>query len=138
MYAALDLGSNSFHLLVVRKHLKGIQTIMQMKRKVRLASGLDSHNRLSDDVVQRALNDIQPFAEQLTTIQLTRIRVVAAAALRVAINADEFIVKASQILATPIEILSGEQEAELISIKGYAKPAMGQKKSWLSTLGCQY
>ncbi len=53
LYAAIDLGSNSFHMLVVR-HIDGsVQTMAKIKRKVRLAAGLDEHNALSLDAMQR-------------------------------------------------------------------------------------
>ena len=53
LYAAIDLGSNSFHMLVVR-HIDGsVQTMAKIKRKVRLAAGLDENNALSLEAMQR-------------------------------------------------------------------------------------
>lgn len=49
LYAAIDLGSNSFHMLVVREVAGSIQTLTRIKRKVRLAAGLNSENALSNE-----------------------------------------------------------------------------------------
>ena len=55
LYAAIDLGSNSFHMLVVREVAGSIQTLTRIKRKVRLAAGLNSENALSNDVCKISL-----------------------------------------------------------------------------------
>ena len=134
LYAAIDLGSNSFHLLVVRKHPTGIQTITQMKHKVRLADGLDDHNRLSDAAMQRGLDCLQLFAIELTHMPLTSLRVVATATLRIASNAETFLAKASDILAAPIQVLGGEQEAELI-YQGACQSSTGPEKKLVIDIG---
>ena len=51
LYAAIDLGSNSFHMLVVREVAGSIQTLTRIKRKVRLAAGLNSENALSNEAM---------------------------------------------------------------------------------------
>ena len=56
LYAAVDLGSNSFHLLIVRKVAGQVRIVSRVKRKVRLASGLDSNNNLSSDARKRGLD----------------------------------------------------------------------------------
>ena len=53
LYAAIDLGSNSFHMLVVREVAGSIQTLTRIKRKVRLAAGLNSENALSNEAMER-------------------------------------------------------------------------------------
>ncbi|MDU6078512.1 MAG: guanosine-5'-triphosphate,3'-diphosphate pyrophosphatase, partial [Pantoea sp.] len=53
LYAAIDLGSNSFHMLVVREVSGSIQTVARIKRKVRLAAGLDKNNHLSVEAMTR-------------------------------------------------------------------------------------
>lgn len=134
LYAAIDLGSNSFHLLVVRKHSTGIQTITQLKRKVRLADGLDEQNRLSDAAMQRGLDCLQLFAIELKRVQLTNLRIVATATLRIASNAEAFLARASDILAAPIQVLSGEQEAELI-YQGVFQSGVGPEKKLVIDIG---
>ncbi|CAI1118457.1 Guanosine-5'-triphosphate,3'-diphosphate pyrophosphatase [Serratia entomophila] len=114
LYAAIDLGSNSFHMLVVREVAGSIQTLARIKRKVRLAAGLDRNNHLSHEAMQRGWQCLKLFSERLQDIPREQIRVVATATLRLACNADEFLHTAQQILGCPIQVISGEEEARLI------------------------
>lgn len=65
LYAAIDLGSNSFHMLVVREVAGSIQTLTRIKRKVRLAAGLNSENALSNEAMERGWQCLRLFAERL-------------------------------------------------------------------------
>jgi len=113
-YAVVDLGSNSFHLLICRLHNNKIQTVNKVKRKVRLAAGLDEHNNLSTDAISRGLDCLQLFAKHLASIPLNNIRIVATATLRIAQNSDIFLQQANKVLPLDIKLLSGEQEATTI------------------------
>lgn len=114
LYAVIDLGSNSFHMLITRLIADGVQTVDKVKRKVRLASGLDEHNQLSEAAMHRGIECLSFFAERLQDISPENIRIVATATLRIATNADVFLKRAEQVLGYKVELLSGEQEAELI------------------------
>lgn len=114
LYAAIDLGSNSFHMLVVREVAGSIQTLARIKRKVRLAAGLDQHNHLSQEAMQRGWQCLRLFSERLQDIPRDQIRVVATATLRLANNAAEFLQTAETILGCPVQVISGEEEARLI------------------------
>ncbi len=114
LYAAIDLGSNSFHMLVVREVAGSIQTLARIKRKVRLAAGLDNQNHLSQEAMERGWQCLKLFSERLQDIPLDQIRVVATATLRLASNTDEFLRTATEILGCPIQVISGEEEARLI------------------------
>ncbi|EOZ0912473.1 guanosine-5'-triphosphate,3'-diphosphate diphosphatase [Klebsiella sp. C244] len=114
LYAAIDLGSNSFHMLVVREVAGSIQTLSRIKRKVRLAAGLNSDNTLSAEAMERGWQCLRLFAERLQDIPPAQIRVVATATLRLAVNAGEFLAKAQEILGSPVQVISGEEEARLI------------------------
>lgn len=114
LYATIDLGSNSFHMLVVREVAGSIQTLSRIKRKVRLAAGLSSDNTLSAEAMERGWQCLRLFAERLQDIPPAQIRVVATATLRLAVNAGEFLDKAREILGCPVQVISGEEEARLI------------------------
>lgn len=114
LYAAIDLGSNSFHMLVVREVAGSIQTLSRIKRKVRLAAGLSQDNRLSQEAMERGWQCLRLFSERLQDIPQQQIRVVATATLRLAVNAHEFLDKAQEILGCPVQVISGEEEARLI------------------------
>lgn len=112
LYAVIDLGSNSFHMLITRLVADGVQTVDKVKRKVRLASGLDSNNVLSNDAMSRGYECLRFFAERLQDIAPENIRIVATATLRIAENSAEFLTTAESILGTEVKLLSGVQEAE--------------------------
>lgn len=113
-YAVVDLGSNSFHLLITRLHDNKIKKIKKVKRKVCLAAGLNEQLELSADAINRGLSCINLFAKYLSTIPQNNIRIVATATLRIAKNRDDFLSRANNILPLEIKLLSGEQEAETI------------------------
>jgi exopolyphosphatase/guanosine-5'-triphosphate,3'-diphosphate pyrophosphatase len=134
LYAAIDLGSNSFHMLVVR-HIEGsVQTMAKIKRKVRLATGLDVNNHLSQEAMQRGWDCLSLFAERLQDIPSKNIRIVGTATLRTATNADEFLIKANQILGHPIDVISGEEEAATI-YKGVAHTSGGLGRRLVVDIG---
>lgn len=114
LYAAIDLGSNSFHMLVVHEVAGASRTLAKIKRKVRLAAGLQSDGSLDDAAMQRGWDCLQLFAEQLQDIPADNIRIVGTATLRKARNIDVFLEKAQAILGQPIRVISGEEEAALI------------------------
>jgi len=112
--AALDLGSNSFHLLVAQETAAGIQVLDKIKEMVRLAEGLDEQDRLSDKVAERALACLERFSQRLSGLQQRNVRVVGTNTLRRAQNAAAFLKRAEAALGHPVEIISGREEARLI------------------------
>lgn len=134
LYAAIDLGSNSFHMLVVR-HIDGsIQTMAKIKRKVRLAAGLNSTMALSPEAMQRGWDCLSLFAERLQDIPQDNIRIVGTATLRTATNVDIFLDKANEILGYPIQVISGEEEAATI-YKGVAHTSGGTGRRLVVDIG---
>ncbi|KDN27582.1 guanosine polyphosphate pyrophosphohydrolase [Vibrio fortis] len=134
LYAAIDLGSNSFHMLVVR-HIDGsVQTMAKIKRKVRLAAGLDENNALSLEAMQRGWDCLSLFAERLQDIPTENIRIVGTATLRTATNVDIFLEKANQILGHDINVISGEEEAATI-YKGVAHTSGGSGRRLVVDIG---
>lgn len=117
-YAVVDLGSNSFHLLITQLVTtptgKTIKTVNKVKQKVRLAAGLDNDNLLTDEAITRGLACLNNFALYLNSIPVNNILIVATAALRIAKNNQVFFDAAKKILPKEIKLLSGEQEAKTI------------------------
>ncbi len=112
--AALDLGSNSFHLVVARVVAGSVQIVHKVKQKVRLADGLDDQSVLSQDAMQRGLAMLTLVAESLRGFAPDKVRIVATYTLRKAINCHEFLVAARKVLPYPIEVIPGIEEARLI------------------------
>jgi len=114
LMAAIDIGSNSFHLAIARLDHGEVRKVASMSEKVQLAAGLDEHNILSEEAQQRGLDCLSRFVGRLESVSADRLRIVATNALRQAKNADEFIRRANEILPKPIEIIAGREEARLI------------------------
>ncbi len=114
LLAALDLGSNSFHMVVARYEQGEVRTVDKLGEKIQLASGLDERNRLSEEAQLRGLDCLARFAQRLVGVPREATRVVATNTLRAARNRQEFIYRARQILGLPIEVISGREEARLI------------------------
>ena len=112
--AAVDLGSNSFHLIVARTEADNFQVVDRMRRMVTLGGGLDAHNALTEQAIKRALDCLEQFGERIRDLPRGSVRVVGTNALRKARNADEFISQAEAALGHGIDVISGHEEARLI------------------------
>ena len=112
---ALDLGSNSFHLIVAQEANGRIQVLDKHKEMVRLAAGLDENNHLSKQARQRALDCLRRFAQRLRPLAQENVRIVGTNTLRKA-DSKGFLAEAEEILGHKIDIISGREEARLIYV----------------------
>jgi len=112
--AAVDLGSNSFHMIVCSLKDGKLQTIDRLREMVRLASGLDADNVLDENTQQRALACLERFGQRIRNFPPGSVRIVGTNTLRTATNAGQFLIKAEHALGHPIHIISGIEEARLI------------------------
>ncbi len=112
--AAVDLGSNSFHLQVARVEGEQLFYLDAHKEAVRLAGGLTASKHLDAASQQRALACLSRFGERLKGMPPGAVRAVGTSALRVAKNAAEFMQRARSALGFEIEVVSGREEARLI------------------------
>lgn len=112
--AAIDLGSNSFHMIIARVVNGALQVLTRLKQRVHLATGLNEHNELSEESIERALSCLALFAERLQGFPAENVCIVGTHSLREATNVQEFLRRAKQIIPYPIEIISGQEEARLI------------------------
>ena len=134
LFAAIDLGSNSFHMLVVRKVAGSVQIMAKIKRKVRLASGLNECGVLNQAAMVRGWQCLSLFSERLQGIPAENVRVVGTATLRLATNAETFLLKAESIINHHIEVISGEDEARTIYL-GVAHTASGGRRRLVIDIG---
>lgn len=112
--AAIDLGSNSFHMAIARQHHGQLQLLDKLHEKVQLADGLDAEKMITSAAETRALDCLDRFKQRLQGLPRGCVRVVGTNTFRVAKNAYSFIRKAEQVLGYPIEVISGREEARLI------------------------
>lgn len=126
--AAIDLGSNSFHMIVARIVNGSIQILSRLKQKVQLAEGLDKNNVLSQEAIVRGVNCLALFAERLQGFKAENVNVVGTYTLRRAINKEEFLRQAKQVFPYPINIITGQTEAKTIYAGvSHTQPEMGRK-----------
>jgi exopolyphosphatase / guanosine-5'-triphosphate,3'-diphosphate pyrophosphatase len=112
--AAVDLGSNSFHLAVGRVEGEQIYPLDSLKDSVRLGSGVTKEKQLTPEVQERALATLKQFSERLAGMPRAAVRAVGTNALRIAKNSGAFLKEAEKTLGFPIDVISGREEARLI------------------------
>ncbi|KGY09123.1 exopolyphosphatase [Vibrio sinaloensis] len=112
--AAIDLGSNSFHMVVARVVDQDLQLVSRHKQRVHLASGLDAQKNLDNAAIERGLECLTMFAERLQGFDAENVRIAATHTLRQANNAHIFLQRAKEVLPFPIEVIPGVEEARLI------------------------
>jgi len=114
LLAAIDLGSNSFHMVVSRYLLGQLRTVDRLREMVRLAEGLDARRGLHPEVRQRALECLFRFGQRLRDIPPQRVRAVATNTVRLLAAPQSFLVPAETALGHAIEVIPGREEARLI------------------------
>ncbi|PJG86548.1 exopolyphosphatase [Conservatibacter flavescens] len=128
LFAAVDLGSNSFHMIIVRIVNGSIQVLSRLKQRVQLAEGLDEKNHLNQAAIERGVACLALFAERLQGIPAANIRTVGTYTLRRAVNNQDFLDAAKAVYPFDIQIISGQEEAELIySGVSHTQPENGRK-----------
>ncbi len=112
--AAIDLGSNSFHMLVARSVDGQVVVVDAIKERVALAAGLDAYKFLTGEARARALACLGRFGQRIAGIPNAKIRAVGTNTLRQARNAREFLDDAEAALGHDIEVIAGREEARLV------------------------
>ncbi len=112
--AAVDLGSNSFHMIVAQFHGDQMLILDRLRDPVRLADGLTESNMLDEAVAQRSLECLERFGQRLRHIAPENLRAVGTNTLRRADTSTGFLERAQTALGHSIEIISGIEEARLI------------------------
>ena len=112
--AAVDLGSNSFHMIVGELRHGQLAVIDRLRETVRLAEGLSENGEISTDARQRALDCLSRFGERLRDMRAGSVRAAGTSTIRRAHEDLDFIAGAERALGHPIEIISGIEEARLV------------------------
>jgi exopolyphosphatase / guanosine-5'-triphosphate,3'-diphosphate pyrophosphatase len=112
--AAVDLGSNSFHLVVAQYRNGQLVVIDRLREPVQLAAGLDEDGHLDKEAINRALACLKRFGQRISDMHADAVRVVGTSALRRARRKQVFLERARDALGHPVEIVAGREEARLI------------------------
>ena len=114
MFAAVDLGSNSFRLHIAQHDGQTMRVVKSAREPIRLGAGLDANGNLTEAAMQAAVECLGRFKTVLAAYPLSAVRVVATNTVRIAGNAAAFVPVAEKAIGYPIEIISGEEEGRLI------------------------
>ena len=113
LWAAIDLGSNSFHLLLLQADGPRWRVLETLKEKVQLLAGF-RNGRIAADALERGLNCMTRFAQRLHEVPKQQIAVMGTYALRSAVNTEPFLAAIAERLGVEPEVITGEREAQLI------------------------
>jgi exopolyphosphatase/guanosine-5'-triphosphate,3'-diphosphate pyrophosphatase len=114
-YAAIDVGSNSIRSLVADVDRRGRPRVLASDRQVvRLGTGVFRDGRVSDAAMDLACRVLRRMADEFRDLRVTAVRAVATSAIRDAANQVDFVACASAVLGTPLEVISGLEEARLV------------------------
>ncbi len=114
LLAAVDLGSNSFHLIVARYRLGALQMLDRLRDGVQLSAGINAEGRLDRPHRQAALASLAQFGQRVAHLPANRVRAVATNAVRRLAAPGDFLQAAEDALGHPIEVVAGREEARLI------------------------
>jgi exopolyphosphatase/guanosine-5'-triphosphate,3'-diphosphate pyrophosphatase len=114
LLAAVDLGSNSYHMVVARYVLGQLRIVDRLRETVRMAAGLDADGGLDPAALQRALECLARFGERVRTLPPHRVRAIATNTVRALRHPQSFMLPAETALGHGIEVVSGREEARLI------------------------
>ena len=112
--AAVDLGSNSFHMIVGELRHGQLAVLDRIRETVRLAEGLSPNGDLRDDARERAIDCLSRFGQRLRDMRADSVRAAGTSTIRRAREDSNFMSEAEAALGHPIEIISGIEEARLI------------------------
>lgn len=114
LLAAVDLGSNSFHMVVARYLLGQLRVVDRLRETVRMANGLDDAGSVSNDAIARALDCLSRLGQRVRCLPENRVRVIATHTVRQLRYPQSFLIPAETALGHRIEVVSGREEARLI------------------------
>ena len=128
--AAIDLGSNSFHMILAQHMLGQLRVVDRLRETVRMADGLDGQGGLSQAALQRALDCLARFGQRLRGVRGLHVRALATNTVRQLREPQAFLAAAEAVLGHPIEVVSGREEARLIylGVAHAQPPKPGQQR----------
>ena len=136
LLAAIDMGSNSFHMVIARYLLGQLRVVDRLRETVRMADGLDGKGGLSAEARQRALECLARFGQRIRNIPPYRVRALATNTVRQLRSPQAFLMPAETALGHAIEVVSGREEARLIYLGvAHAQPPKPDQRRLVIDIG---
>jgi exopolyphosphatase/guanosine-5'-triphosphate,3'-diphosphate pyrophosphatase len=136
-YAIIDLGSNTFHLLIIEKQGDTIRTLLKEQIPTKIAKAGINQGIITNEAIERALAVLRFFHQQIEThhVPLDRVKAIGTSAIRNAKNGSEFCKTVENETGIVIEVISGNREAELIYEGVRQGINLGQSPSLIMDIG---
>jgi exopolyphosphatase/guanosine-5'-triphosphate,3'-diphosphate pyrophosphatase len=135
-YAAIDIGSNSIRMLAAEAGPDGeFKELAASRHVVRLGENVFREGRLSQPAMDLACQTLTLMAEEYRKLDVLAVRAVGTSALRDATNRAEFLARATQILVTSVEVISGLEEARLIHLGVQARWPQPKRRILITDIG---
>src|SRR5690606_33614290 len=136
LLAAVDLGSNSFHMVVAQYLLGQLRVVDRLRETVRLGEGLDARGGLSRDARARAFECLARFGQRIRDVPAHRVRALATNTVRRLAAPQAFLMPAESALGHAIEVVSGREEARLVYLGvAHAQPSAPGKQRLVIDIG---
>ncbi|MBD7954530.1 exopolyphosphatase [Stenotrophomonas sp. Sa5BUN4] len=136
LLAAIDIGSNSFHMVIARYTLGQLRVVDRLRETVRMADGLDGKGGLSSEARQRALECLARFGQRIRDVPSHRVRALATNTVRQLRSPQAFLMPAETALGHAIEVVSGREEARLIYLGvAHAQPPKADQRRLVIDIG---
>jgi exopolyphosphatase/guanosine-5'-triphosphate,3'-diphosphate pyrophosphatase len=112
--AIIDLGTNTFNLLVVDKSASDFEKVFSTKEGVGLGLGGINKKIITNEAIDRAVMTLEGFLAHCDKLDVDKVKAIGTSAIRDANNKDEFLKSIDSKLNLTVDVISGEREAELI------------------------
>ena len=112
--AVIDVGTNSVKLLVAEVGIEGVRPLLEQSEQTRLGRGFYESHRLQPEAIAQTASAVARFAAAAQAEGASAPRVIATSAARDAINRAELIGAIEKAARLKVEVISGDDEAELV------------------------
>lgn len=132
--AVIDLGTNTFHLIIADLTAAGVSVVYKTNVPVRLGEGRINDNIIIPAAFDRGLQTLKDFKQQIEQHEVSLVRAIATSAVRSASNGSDFVAAAGSFAGIDIEVISGDQEAAFI-FRGVKATGAIQQASLIMDIG---
>jgi exopolyphosphatase/guanosine-5'-triphosphate,3'-diphosphate pyrophosphatase len=133
--AIIDLGTNTFHLLVADEREAGYRIVHRDRLSVKIGMGGINRGFVTEDAIQRTMLALQSFRNTMDRMKVKKTYAYGTSAIRNAANRDEIVEKIRHVTGIDVNIISGDQEAEFIYQGVRSALHLGVEKSLIIDIG---
>jgi exopolyphosphatase / guanosine-5'-triphosphate,3'-diphosphate pyrophosphatase len=134
-FAVMDLGTNTFHLLIAEGEIYDFNEIVHQHIAVKLGEGGINKGLILSAAFNRGIDTMRQFQQDIVSFQVRRVKAIATSALRNASNGQEFIEKVKAETGIEIEIIDGDREASFIYTGVKASGLLSDQNSLIMDIG---